>query len=125
GMDAYKTAYPSLPLVWTQFGDSCPGAGGDVSDGNTRIRTYLWVGLLYEFSGVAFWQAGNTWAESCVGGGAAGHLTNMYLAPEVYGYAHAFSNATTNFDPTAVPVSVTVPSGVRGYVMAGSNDLIG
>lgn len=115
GIANVKSNFANKPFYWGESGNVCPL--GDNSD-FTRIRTFEWVGLLNQVSGLVFWN--NDVNASC---GSSTGVVNFYFGPTVRSYSKVFANYIQDFDPTAVPTPLTVSANVRGYAMASGSDL--
>jgi Domain of unknown function (DUF5060) len=105
----WKAAIPNKPIVYGEAGIQDP-----YNYDPTGYRIWLWTGFFNE-AGLIFW---NTSYEKT-------YVTNQYLGSEERAFSRIHSGYVADFDGAAAAADVTVskPSALRAYALAGANDV--
>ena len=105
----WKTAAPNKPILYGEAGIQNP-----YNYNPPGYRIWLWTGFFNE-GGLIFW---NTVYQKT-------YKSNQYIGPEERAFSRIHANYIADFDGAAGPVEVTVskPSALRAYALAGAHEV--
>lgn len=112
-----KNLYPGRPILVGECGNHDPYGSYDPE----RYRIAIWTAFTNE-SGLLFWPQNPKYNFFTNG------LANQYIGSEERGFAKVMANFNADFDPLAIPKTVTLsPAGtpMRAYVLGSNSDLAG
>ncbi len=106
------------PIIISEVGNNAPIGDNDMPL-EERYRIFLWTSF-FNRAAIIPWDGYNGSGQSGTG------VANLYVGSTQRGHASKFSAYVSDFDPNAIPVSVTMSpaNAMRGYVL-GSNQCVG
>jgi PKD repeat protein len=117
GIQAWIAKYPNKPVLYGEWGNSVQAGQGDYEGAYDppRYRIANWCSFFNQAALISW--GGGQFSYSPSG------LSNQYIGTEERGFVKVLSNFVSDFDPAAVPLSVTLSSpNTRAYFLGSNQD---